>query len=234
MTSSVIGLRLRYALSIGLGMSLLTAVPANAATFRLFDSSLNRLPDRQGWISQAPTGSATLQSGAVVLNTSSNLLTQAGYAQLRPWTPLPNLNRTNGYTLTLTSELIAENHSGSNNRAGFSAIVIGSDRQGIELGFWSNRIWAQNVGFTQGEGVSFTTGRPVRYDLVVKGDRYCLFTDQNYARPQLRGPLRNYAAFGTPYNLANFLFLGDNTRSASATVKISNVTMHDVAIANCL
>lgn len=233
MTVPVIGLRPRYALLIGLGISLLTAIPAKAATFPLFDSSLNRLPDRQGWISQAPAGSATLLSGAVVLNTSSNLLTQAGYAHLRPFTRLPSLNRTNGYTLSLSLQLLAESHS-TNNRAGFSTIVIGSDRQGIELGFWRDRVWAQNVGFTQGEGFAIQTGqRSVRYDLVVKGDRYCLFTDQNYAQPKLRGLLRNYAAFGSPYNLANFLFLGDNTRSASATVKIDNVTMQDVAIANC-
>ena len=40
-------------------------------------------------------------------------------------------------------KLLSETHS-TNDRAGLSLIVLSSDLRGIELGFWTNEIWAQS------------------------------------------------------------------------------------------
>ncbi|BAZ40806.1 putative Ig [Calothrix sp. NIES-4101] len=93
----------------------------------------------------------------------------------------PTLDPTTGYIISFTAQLESEtsrigadkNLDGKDDRAGFSVIVIGNDKKGIELGFWSDQIWAQNDGaaepdptksntlsntlFTQGEKVDFNT-----------------------------------------------------------------------------
>lgn len=187
----------------------------------------------------------------------------------------PVLDRNTGYQLSFTSELVSEsraaaadkNGDGLDDRAGFSVIVIGNDQKGIELGFWSDRIWAQNDGksqqkpslepdsspqdplrtfFTQGEGVSFNTQQDVQYDLSVQGDLYRLLADNSVI---LTGQLRDYSDFDpgeqvvpdsenkipvidqvrvvppNPYAQENFIFLGDNTPTAGATVKLRDVSV---------
>ncbi len=187
----------------------------------------------------------------------------------------PSLDRNTGYQLSFTSELVSEsrtaaadkNGDGLADRAGFSVIVIGNDQKGIELGFWSDRIWAQNDGksqqnpalepdsdpqdplrtfFTQGEGVNFNTQQDVQYDLSVQGDLYTLFADNSVI---LTGQLRDYSDFNpgeqvvldsenkipvidqvrvfppNPYAQENFIFLGDNTPTAEATVKLRDVSV---------
>lgn len=175
----------------------------------------------------------------------------------------PVLDRTTGYVISFTARLESEttrtataNKNGDNldDRAGFSVTIIGNDQRGIELGFWSDRIWAQNDGaaeptpnnlqntlFTQGEGVNFnTTTQAVKYDLAVIGNTYSLFADNNRI---LTGNIRDYTAFQPssynvnslfgsitvnppdPYEQPNFVFFGDNTPTAGATVSISNVAV---------
>jgi hypothetical protein len=179
----------------------------------------------------------------------------------------PNLDPTTGYIISFTAQLESEtarvgadkNADGKDDRAGFSVIVIGNDKKGIELGFWSNRIWAQNDGvaeptpsnlnntlFTQGEGVDFNTKtKAVKYDLAITGNTYSLFADNNRI---LTGSVRDYTPFQPasysvpvpivgsikvtppdPYEQANFVFFGDNTPTAGATVNLNNVTIKAVA-----
>jgi hypothetical protein len=219
------------------GMLLVGLSPAaQAATYALFDPSTGRSPSQQGWFSSLPTGVAqSFAAGKLVLDSSGNNTYQAGYARFRPWNLAIPLNRTVGYTLSLDVQLPIEEHT-SNDRAGFSTILVSSDRQAIELDFWKNRIWAQRDAvdgglFTQGEGVAIDTVSAMkRYDVVVVGDRYCLFANGQLS---LRGRLRNYSSFGFPYSQPSLVFVGDNTQSARAKLHLGKVTVSDGAIASC-
>jgi hypothetical protein len=124
--------------------------------------------------------------------------------------------------------------SNSNNRSGFSVIVVSNrltnetQPYGIEFGFWQNSIWAQNVGFTRGESVAFDTTKTVNdYRLSVKDQRYQLFVN-NSSTPILQGTLRQYQftpppGYANPYTTPNTIFLGDNSSSAGAEVTLTKV-----------
>jgi PEP-CTERM motif len=156
----------------------------------------------------------------------------AGYANRLPIVNtlvnvgFPVLNRTNGYSLNFELQVNAEAHQ-NNDRAGFSVILISQDLFGIELGFWTNEIWAQSgAAFTHAEGAAFnTTAQLVPYELRVAGGNYALFASGSQI---LAGVLRDYSAFGSPYNLGSFVFLGDDTSSAGADVLVGTVSVSDV------
>lgn len=223
------------------GLALLTGTTANAASLTLYDGRQNTSLSRQGWLSYQPTGATeTIAAGATTLTTTSNNAVQAGYFRTAPATLA--LDRTRGYTLGFNLELLSESHS-SSDRAGFSLTALSSDKRGVELGFWTNStktagsIWAQNDGatkpprFTHGESSAFNPGKMLtRYDLSVLGNSYSLFANRNYQTPILSGSLRDYSPEGMVYNTPNFLFLGDNTTSAKAKVKIAQVDLKDAAI----
>ena len=167
----------------------------------------------------------------------------------------PTLDRTLGYTIHFDVKIDDENHQGSDknkdgigDRAGFSIIAISNDKKGVELAFWkndpnpqvNNRIWVQQDSrgslFTHtAEGTSFNTSKKVtRYKLKVKGIIYQLFVE-NSPKPILVGRLRDYTAFDSssndpplpynPYATSNFLFLGDDTTSASASIELRYVAV---------
>ncbi len=145
-----------------------------------------------------------------------------------------------------------KNGDGIGDRAGFSVIVISNDKKGIELGFWkddanlwvSDRIWIQQDGkaepprgnlFTHtAEGSAFNTGSMTHYELQIYGNNYRLFANGSSA-PILTGALRDYTAFDhtttipplfyNPYTTSNFLFFGDNTVSASASVDLKRIAV---------
>lgn len=226
---------MKTALIAGLILTI-AATQAQAQTVTLYDGSRNTSFSTQGWSVLVPPGSETVSSGGTTLNTTASDSLRGGYSLFS------QLNRTQGYTLGFNLQLLSELHR-SRDRAGFSIIVLSSDRQGIELGFWANdtqsndRIWAQNDGvtkpprFTHAEGTAFNPAKSiVRYDLSVKGDRYGLFASRNFQAPILTGKLRNYSAEGTVYNLPNFIFLGDNTTSAKGAVRITRVDLSRSAI----
>ncbi|MBD1927824.1 DUF4347 domain-containing protein [Trichocoleus sp. FACHB-90] len=225
--------------------------PIIGASVIKYDGSLNTTPNAQGF-TYIPFGSATQSAsgGATTLDTTTTPNTYAGYFA----NSVPTLNRTTGYTVNFTAQVLSENHTTSGtadkngdgiaDRAGFSIIVLSSDKKGIELGFWDNEIWAQEDGttqanpgtnpsasnnqllFTHAEGATFnTTTGLIPYQLTVLGDTYTLSTGGTTI---LSGKLRDYTAFtGTPnpYNTGNLIFLGDDTTSASAKVKLSNVSV---------
>ena len=180
----------------------------------------------------------------------------------------PVLDRNAGYVLSFNAKVLSESHStttdtndrngdGKADRAGFSVIALSQDKRGIELGFWADRIWAQEDGtsqaapslepdgttagntrtlFTQAEFTALNATVNTQYDLAVKGDNYQLFANGNLI---LSGRLRDYSAFvpasqvisgiqvnpPNPYNIANFVFLGDSTPTAQSSVQLNQLSI---------
>ena len=192
----------------------------------LYDGGTGTLPEAQGWgyaavpaqlVSTSQTGSATR-----LVTTAANLA-NAGYAR-QMTTPLL---RESGFNLALRFKLNGEAHARPD-RAGFSVIVLGADRRGIELGFWTDLVFAQAdlPLFVHDEEAAFDF-RSGFNDVVVsvRGTNYTLFAA---GAPRLSGPLRDYTAFsGFPdvYETPNFIFLGDDTTSAGADVEIASVAL---------
>jgi hypothetical protein len=210
------------------------AIPqrADAATKTLYDGALGGTPDTQGMLFQGLGATQSASGGLTTLDSSAANLAQAGYT--------PNignqltLDRSQGYTLRFRVALTSETHAGSDrnadgidDRAGFSVIVLSSDLQGIEIGFWPDRVWAQadeqdGVGrlFTQAELATLDTSLLRDYQITVRGDTYQLTSG---ATSILSGRLRDYSSFGVPYTQPSFIFLGDDTTSARAVVQIGLV-----------
>ncbi|NER37213.1 MAG: DUF4347 domain-containing protein [Oscillatoria sp. SIO1A7] len=223
----------------------IVAVPG--ASFSLYDGT--GTPDSQDFFYLAanpfsfspPNGIAATQTGQN-LNTTAQTDDYAGYFGNPAAIPL--LDRNVGYTVSFTAQVVSENHAGSDkngdgqeDRAGFSAIVLSNDLKGIELGFWTDRIWAQEEGaaepppntntlFTQAESAAFnTTTGLIPYDLTVLGNTYTLSSGGTTI---LTGNLRDYSNFTgllNPYSIPNFLFLGDDTPSADAEINLSSVSI---------
>ena len=194
--------------------------PVHADVVDLYRGVDAETPATQGWL-YAGTGEASQSAveGITTLTTMAGNGAQVGYSL---WPVAPLIKRDTGYTIIVEMRLELEEHA-SNHRAGFSLIVLSDgDSDGIELGFWTDRIWAQESGFTQAEMVLYDTSTAVnRYALTVLEDSYYLLVN---GRQILTGPLRNYAASVTyPYALKNFLFMGDDTSSARARVSITAV-----------
>jgi hypothetical protein len=142
----------------------------------------------------------------------------------------PILDRTAGSQVDFTIQVEAESHE-NNIRAGFSIIVLSDDAMGVELAFWENEIWAQGDDITgglfkHGEGTSFaTTTALTEYQLSILADTYTLTAN---AQPILTGPVRDYSGFEgfpDPYETPNFLFVGDDTTSAQARVRIHFISV---------
>ena len=174
----------------------------------------------------------TYESGSTTLDTTkSGNSTYAGWISNATNTlGFPSLNRAAGFQLDLTLHVENESHT-SDKRAGFSIIILSEDARGIELGFWENEIWAQNDDatgglFTRGEGITFpTTTGLINYQVIVINDSYTLTAN---GASILSGPLRDYSkfeGFPDPYQTPNFLFLGDDTTSAQARIRLSYVSV---------
>jgi hypothetical protein len=213
-------------------------------TVVLYDSALGGTPETQGKIVYRTSPSAiatqTFEDGATTLDTTQSLRDAAGYmADSRSISPL---DRAPGYALNFTVRVVEEAHGesdkdgdGIGDRAGFSVIVLSNDLKGIELGFWPDQIWAQEGGaeeppagtlFTHAEGATFdTASRLISYTLEIHGATYHLSSDD---KPILSGPLRDYTRFEgpvNPYRTPNFIFLGDDTSSAQAIIKLAYVAL---------
>ncbi len=211
---------------------------AAQSTYVLYDGALNTgTPNTQGflYLTSPFLGALATQvfsSGVTTLDTTPRRSDYAGYfADIAQYPPL---DRQPGYQVLFTAQVVTESHA-SNNRAGFSAIVLSDDQQGIELGFWTNEIWAQEGGlsptlFTHAEGAAFdTTADLINYRLVISGSTYNLSANGSTV---LSGGLRVYTAAMTqfpinPYTLPNLIFLGDDTSSAQATIRLSEVSVID-------
>jgi len=245
-------MKLRYPL-FALAWSLLVVRVSSAAV--LYTGSLNTTPDVQNWF-YGTSGSPTQSAAGGVTTLTSSVSDSAGYAAHVSGTIgavpfnsshplLGTLDRTTGYTARFTAQVTSESHS-STDRAGFSIIALSSDKVGIELGFWTNEIFAQtdNSGpgyFQHGEGATFSTTGSHQYDLAILGSQYRLFADGNLI---LSGATRDYSGSGVvvtsptflgtvtmqPYNTPNYLFLGDDTSSAGASINLASVEVLSVAV----
>jgi len=208
--------------------SLILSTRASAVT--LYDGSLGTAPSSQGWLSHYTFNGGTETVGATktTYDASAADNTQGGYSThtfvgtlVNPSSPV--LDRTTGYTVSVDLKLLSENHS-SNDRAGLSLIVLSSDHQGIELGFWNNEIWEQSgPAFTHGLGTAYDPTAAIKtYDLVVSGSNYTLLGNGS---PIRSGTLKDYSTFGFPYTTTNWIFVGDDTTSARGAFEISRLAV---------
>jgi len=225
-----------FVIAIG---SLSSAVAAPAVALDLYDGALNTTPNAQGWLAY---GSADFQNyastsgGQTQLDTSSASGLQAGFSNHTIFGTIvngafPTLDRTTGFVLSFRVKLTSETHD-TPNRAGFSVIAVGSDKKGIELGFWADQVFAQDDApsiFTKDESALFnTTADYVDYDLLVGASTYDLKAN---GAPLLSGNVRDYAAFvppfpaPDPYETPNYIFLGDDTTSARGNASIARVSV---------
>jgi hypothetical protein len=242
------------AIAIALSNALANSLSVSAATINLYTPGEGLTPDTSTadggpWLTSGSLiGGGTQTSLGISgtnLNTTLGNGILAGYSNRRanfltnPVTPgasvkepFPSLNRTTGYTLKFTVAILSES-SDSPDRAGFSVLVLSSDAQGIEIGFQDNRevgtVFAQNLNFTQGESettVSLldTLRASTEYDLAILGNDYTLSANNTQI---LTGKLRDYddADFLNPYQTPDFIFLGDNTSQAQASINLGNVSL---------
>ncbi len=211
-----------------LAILLLCCGKTQAELITLYDAT--GLPGNQPWLGfAADTLSGWSQStapGGTQLTTNNT--TRAGYSNYLPLpsptyknNSFPELNRSNGFELTFTSKLLSESHLNIH-RAGYSVILLGHDAKGIELGFWTNEIWAQNSDFTHAENIAIDTTIERNYRLQILNDNYQLFENNNSI---LSGNLRIYPSPSTPYSLPNYVFFGDDTTSAAASVIQGRITL---------
>lgn len=216
----------------------------SARRIALYDAARGGAPDGQGSLHfhTSPDAQAIQRFAdeTTLLDTTAERRDAAGYVLLPG--SVPPLNRLAGYSLGFSVQIVSEMHGwsdkngdGIGDRAGFSVIVLSSDGLGIELGFWQDEVWAQEEGsaeppegtlFTHGEGVQLdTTAGLISYLLVVQADSYHLY---GAGRPLLDGRLRDYRAFDgpvNPYRTPNFVFLGDDTSSAQAVVRLGDIAL---------
>ena len=207
----------------------------------------NETPDVQGWqyIADPIYGSLasnTASGGRTYFYTIAAENTQAGYFSSNPFLgashPALNgvtLDRTAGFSLEFGLKVNLETHS-SSDRAGFSVILLSHDLYGIELGFWQDEIWAQSGlpnMFTHAESTGlFSTALDTDYKLDISDMSYTLYADSN---PILAGALRDYSSWTSPipgwgsfpYDTPDFIFLGDDTSSASSDVELTYISLQN-------
>jgi hypothetical protein len=217
--------------------------PSDQASIVLYDAALGGTPDTQGELTyrdaRAVAATQSFADGCTTFDTMTNQQDSAGYfADPRA---IPALSRQKGYALHFTVQIIEEYHADSDkdgdgvgDRAGFSVIALSSDTRGIELGFWPDQIWAQEDGateppagtlFTHAEHAAFDTTKLTTYTLAIHGDTYNLSSGE---RAVLHGRLRDYTTFEgpvNPYRTPNFIFLGDDTGSARAKIRLAYVAV---------
>jgi PEP-CTERM motif len=187
-------------------------------------------------------GSPTASSGVTRLDTSSADVIQAGYTNYKtdlsdffnPSFPAV-LDNNLGYTLSFTVRINSQTNA-SPYRAGFSAIVLGSDRRGIEIGFRDNDVFSQNDASFNSIGEQKTNigtklNTLTTYNLnILGGSNAGQYTLTSGADTLLSGSLRDYTAAATGaltavYAQPNFIFLGDDTTSAGASVDIQRISL---------
>jgi len=212
-----------------------TVQQAWSVDISLYDATSGQLPESQPWLFYAQdTGSGGTVSKNLVAGGTSLATNNAGRAGWSNTIPIlnvfknasfPVLNAGAGFALEWSMQVLSEGHA-SNDRAGTSVILLGSDNKGVELGFWADQVWAQTASplFTHGESALFdTSSSAVQYRLEIQGPAYLLYANGSQV---LSGLTRSYSAFGSaPYTLSNYLFIGDNTTSAGATTQFGSMRL---------
>lgn len=211
------------------------ALQEDKKTLVLYDATTGTIPGAPLMnFTDFPPGAAPpiFSNGTTMLDTTiSGRETYTGWTSNGATTPgFPILNRTAGFQVDFTLQIENEAHI-NNDRSGFSLIILSEDARGIELAFWENEIWGQSDSstgglFKHGEGVTFTTTTDlIDYQLTINDDTYTLIAN---TQSILTGPLRDYSdfdGFPDPYQSPNFLFLGDDTTSAQARVRLGYIAI---------
>lgn len=210
------------------------ASQVNSKTLVLYDAASGAIPASPLMsFTDFPFGAAppSYENQATVLDsTISGSETYAGWVSTADSTAeFPVLDRTSGFQVNFSVQVENESHA-NRQRSGFNLIILGSDARGIELAFWTNEIWVQNDNvtgglFTHGEGVIFNTTDFTNYQIAISADTYTLSANSTTI---LNGPLRDYSSFEgfpDPYQTPNFLFIGDNTTSAQARIRLGYVSV---------
>lgn len=149
----------------------------------------------------------------------------------------PSLNANQGFTLEF--DLAISEEVSATGRAGFSALIVTEDLQGIELGFKENGasdyVFAQNAGLTSlgedSQGVPLDLGATNTYQLVVENSTYQLLVNGSEL---LTGAMRDYDFDPTqsdppfpetfnPYETPSLVFLGDNTDQGYADFVLGDI-----------
>lgn len=203
---------------------------AGEKTLVLYDADSGSIPDpsRIGFTAFPPEGASTrYEDGSTVFDTTlAGTDTYAGWvASTAATNGFPILDSSIGFQVNFTLQIDSEIHE-SNNRSGFSIILLDQNAKGIEMSFWQNEIWTQNDDatgglFTHGESVAYDTSAAlVEYQLTMIEDTYTLSGNSQLI---LSGSVRDYSAFDRfpdPYETPNFLFLGDDTTSAQGRIRL--------------
>lgn len=214
--------------------ALLLAVPTlTSASVVLYPGTSPVLPTAFGWqlVTQAPapapvpTPWAAFTTGSGHSVRVSSLADRGGYGGfIYTGVPLTVSLNTLEFRIGLVTSDVATGGAGS--RAGLSVLLLDASAHGVELGFWPDRIFSQEVGFTAvGESVLFAPTNPTdTYTLALLPAGYELHVNGSLL---LAGPLRDYSAtttiFGPVYSQPNFLFVGDNTTRAAAEFDLGRV-----------
>ena len=201
------------------------ALPLLATAEVLYDPGAGTLPNAQGWnfVSLPFNTPLSLVGSEARMDTTAVLGVSAGFSRISPTV----LDRNVGFTLRLALRVLDENHGTRVDRSGCSVIVLGSDKKGIELGFWKDRVWAQSDSplFTHAEEALWPNTDSQVFELTLQGNTYTLGAG---GRTVLTGPIRDYTPFVgllDPYETPNFLFIGDNTTSAGASIGLGRVEL---------
>ena len=215
------------------GMFLNGLNAAQATDFLLYNASAGTLPESQSWLfyAQDAIGGGTVSKSLVASGTSlaTNDSGRGGWSNTIPVLNVfknnnfPSLDPSAGFSLDWSMQVISESHV-STDRAGTSVILLGADNKGIEIGFWTDQVWAQSASplFKHAESANFDTrAAAVDYHLEIQGSNYLLYANSSLI---LNGETHTYAAFGSaPYTLSNYFFIGDNTTSAGATTQFGSI-----------
>lgn len=202
--------------------TVLTAGAAQAVT--LYDPTLGTLPTSQGWSASdngKPFSESVINNAGYLLDTTADAAAKVGFARFGQ----PALDTVSGFRLDFTLRLIAESHVANANRAGFSVIVTGAGdaSHALELSFWENEVWAATSGFERGTHATFDTSQPRLYSLAVQNNNYALYGGGAFL---FGGTLIDFPANAPPvYNLRGFLFFGDDTTSAKASIELGEISL---------
>lgn len=208
------------------------ALTAVDSTTVWYDAAFGTTPDQQSMEFEESDGFSLSSDaeqfyidGATTLSTTITMGDYAGYGILPENSP--TLVAADGFKMTFTVQVTDETHNRAE-RSGFSVILLDNTAKGIELGFHENVIYAREGNganlFGYAEDVAFDTTNKTVYELAILNNTYTLFASGSAI---LTGAIRDYsdnepplAIIPDPYEEPNFIFLGDNTTSASGVIRL--------------
>ncbi len=159
-------------------------------------------------ITAGSTGTVINSLAATVASPGIAINAMGGFSAAHSFFPftnplLPALNESKRYTLHFSTAITAETHADRNtitgdptddDRPAFSVIAISSDLQGIELSFFTDRIFTQNTNFVgRGEQVAVNTIPMTSYDLDISNGQYTLFSGASQLLTEVCGTIRDLA-----------------------------------------